>query len=1043
MIHEKKFGLVVRLFIAAFFCCGLISSAFGADFTTDTFKNLKWRQIGPAAFGGRIDDVEAVPGSPEIIYIGAASGGIFKSEDNGMTWKAVFDQVGTALTIGDIAIAPSDPNIVWAGTGEPNNRQSSSWGDGVYRSLDGGQTWQCMGLKDTHHIGRIAIDPANPQVVFVAALGHLWGPNAERGIFRTRDGGKTWEKSLFINEDTGCVDVVMEDNGRIIYAAAYQRRRQAWGFIGGGPHAGIYRSLDQGNSWERLSNGLPEGDTGRIGLAVSRGDSPNVYAVIQHKEGGYFRSQDHGQTWVHMSKPAYPHMFMVYFSKIRVDPQNPDKIWDLGYGVSVSIDGGKTFTDKGTWENIHTDHHALWIDPNDPDHLLLAGDGGFYMSYNGSKTWEFVNNLPIAQFYAIGIDTRKPYWVYGGAQDHGAYGLPSRSDSRFGIRNCDVVPVAFGDAFYCVVDPENPHIVYTENQEGRLLQINMKTHEERVIRPVPDNPEEVYRFNWKCPLILSPHDHKTLYYGGNKILKSGDQGYSWETISPDLTQNQDWKKLPIMGMERTEETISVNYGVAHFGTITTLSESPVQAGLIYAGTDDGNVQVTIDGGRNWSNLSGRFRLSKPYWVSHVRASNHGAGTAYVCFDGHWADDFAPYLFKTEDFGKTWKSIRGDLPDGMVVNTLAEHPRNPNLLFIGTEFGLFLSVNGGANWVLARSNLPRVPVDDIIVNARENDLILGTHGRGIFIMDDITWLEKLDEGALRAEAQLFPVRDAVQYYESRKLPDPGAAQYFGPNPDYGALITYYLKNDPPQAEESENMLSVEIFIMEKDGNTVRKIDGPDGKGFHRVAWDLHYELGFDPEGTSEGYYEPKKGPFVLPGEYTVKLKARGMESTQTVVVSLDPRIEAEPDVLQKRLEASKSVNSMAKAFVDSRKAIKGIQDEIGRIKNVLKSADDLPQGINSRVDDISKKLDEVKKEFETDWYGMEFSIMDLIGQLDASVSAPTRSQMKTITHLHAKLDKAIELINGLITADLPKLNKNLVEHDIPFITVQPIKRDNSR
>jgi len=1028
----------LRFMIVIVFCISLFLYLEGSEFSTDTFKNLKWRSIGPAAFGGRIDDVEAVPGSPEIIYIAAASGGIFKSTDNGMTWKAIFDQVGVSLTIGDIALAPSDPNIVWAGTGEPNNRQSSSWGDGAYKSLDGGQTWQNMGLKDTHHIGRIAIDPHNPQVVFVAALGHLWGPNEERGLFRTRDGGKTWEKCLYINEDTGCVDVVMEDNGRVIYAAAYQRRRQGWGFIGGGPQAGIYRSLDQGDTWEKLSHGLPAGDTGRIGLAVSKGHSPIVYAVIQHKDGGYFRSTDHGQSWEHRSKPVFPLPFMVYFSKIRVDPQNPNKIWDLGYGVSVSIDGGKTFTDKGTWENIHTDHHALWIDPDDPDHLLLAGDGGFYMSYNGAKTWQFIDNLPVAQFYAIGIDTRKPYWIYGGAQDHGAYGLPSRTDSKFGIRNCDVIPVAYGDAFYCVPDPEDPHIIYTENQEGRLLQINIETHEERVIRPVPGDPEEVYRFNWKCPLVLSPHDHNTLYYGANKMLRSTDQGYSWEEISPDLTKNQDWKKLPIMGMERSEETISLNYGVAHYGTITTISESPLQEGLIYAGTDDGNVQVTTDGGKNWTNVSDAFRLPAPYWVSHVRASHHGEGTAYVCFDGHWDDDFDPYVFKTEDFGKTWKSIRGDLPDEMVVNTLAEHPRNPNLLFAGTEFGLFLSLNGGGHWVLARGNLPRVPVDDIIVNARENDLILGTHGRGIYILDDITCLEELDDETLNTEAYLFPVRDAVQYYESRELPDPAAAKFLGPNPDYGALITYYLKSDIEEDDEAAGEGGIKITIQDSEGHTVRELTGPDGKGVHRIAWDLHYALGFNPEDTSDGYYEPKRGPFVLPGDYTVKLMARGRELMQTVHVHIDPRLEANPDALRKRLGAEMAVNGMAKAFIDTRKAITGIQNEIGRVKKVLEQGAVLPKEIQSGVDEVSKKLANVKKDFETDWYGMEFGIMDLIGQLGASVSKPTDSQMITIKRLHAKLDKAIGLINGLLTADLLELKRELIKLNLPLVLAQPIK-----
>ena len=837
----------IQMLSAALICTGFGLSAEKQTFSSDLLENLKWRHIGPASFGGRIDDVEAVPGNPSIIFVAAASGGIFRSQDQGVTWKAVFDATGTALSIGDLAIAPSDPGIIWAGTGEPNNRQSSSWGDGVYKSLDGGETWINMGLQETRHIGKIKIDPRNPNIVFVAALGHLWGPHPERGVFRTRDGGKTWDKCLYIDEDTGVVDMDFEENGRVIYAAAFQRQRKPWGYIGGGPHGGVYRSWDGGDSWQKLSNGLPEGNVGRIGLAVAPSRPNIVYAIIEHKNGGLFRSDDRGSSWTMVYKGyTHPPFACSYFQHLRVDPLNPEKVWIVAYLPHVSVDGGKTFTTDGVSENVHTDSHSLWIDPNNPDHLLLVGDGGFYISHNGAKTWDFIDNLPVSQFYAIGIDSREPYWIYGGAQDAGAYGIPSRTDSPLGIMNRDVVPVVYGDGFYCIVDPRDPNLIYSENQEGRLIFTNLRTHEERLIGPVPQSPQEIYRFNWKCPLVMSPHNPDVVYFGGNKLFRTSDCGHSWEEISPDLTRNQDWKKLPIMGIERSEDTLALNYGVGHYGTITTISESPVQAGLIYAGTDDGNVQMTRDSGKTWKDLTQNMPLLKPRWVTHILASRRGAGTAYASFTGHSDDDYAPYLFKTTDFGATWQSAKGDIPDGSVVRVLAEHPRNPQILFAGTEFGLFISISGGKNWVRAGGNLPRVRVDDMVINPRNNDLILGTHGRGIVILDDISVLENLNPEVLDSEAHLFPIRESMIYFEAREDRSTGSAAFVGPNPDYGALITYYLKEETPADKTcAGEKNSVKIIISDKDGSVVRELEGPSRKGINRIVWDLRYSMKSSP------------------------------------------------------------------------------------------------------------------------------------------------------------------------------------------------------
>jgi len=1067
--HRKLCSRLV-IFLLFTLSMGMIGiSGEQTQFTPDLLKNLKWRQIGPACFGGRIDDIEAVPENPNIIFIGAASGGIFKSTNNGISWKAVFDKDGTSLSIGDIALAPSDPNLVWAGTGEPNNRQSSSWGDGVYKSLDGGETWKYMGLRDTHHIGRIAIHPQNPDIVFVAALGHLWGPNPDRGLYRTKDGGKTWEKILFVNNDTGVVDVALENNGRILYAAAYQRQRKAWGFVGGGPNGALYRSLDGGDTWTKLSQGLPEGDIGRIGIDISKSQPNIVYASVENKKkGGIYKSEDRGETWTRVSEF---HGRPMYYSELRVDPQNPNKIWLLDSPLFVSIDGGKTFSSEGTGNKIHVDHHAFWIDPKNPDHLLLGNDGGFYMTYDGSKNWQFVDNLPIGQYYAIGIDTRDPYWIYGGTQDNGSWGIPNRTYSSAGILNADVVNTAYGDGFYAAVDSKDFTAIFSESQNGRLYFVDLLTREEKGIRPVPDDPDKPYRWNWSTPLLISPHDNRVLYYGANKLIKTSDRGYSWTEISPDLTRNLEWKKLPIMGVERNEDTLSRDDGVDAYGTLTTISESPLLPGLIYIGTDDGNVQMTPDGGKTWQNLTEKFKLPVAHWVSRVLASCHNQGTAYVCFDGHQDDDFNPYIYMTTDYGKTWKSISGNIPPGNVANSLAEHPRNPDLLFAGTEFGLFISMDGGKSWILAGGDLPRAPVDDIIVSARDNDLILGTHGRSIIVLDDISLFELSGQATLGSEVYLFPVKEATQFYEKRDLPDPGAAKFSGPNPDYGALITYYLKNDPPpppkevkpvpskdekvapskekaekvekteekpKPEKEVKVPKVKITILDQEGKIVRELEGPDQKGFSRISWDLRYPLPFEAKKGEEGWFGPLKGVFALPGEYTVKLNARNQELTQKVRVKMDPLAKSDPDALRARFEAGLKTGELQRAFKDGQKATESVDKELKRIQEIVKAKKDVPEEVKTKIEGFSKKFEEKKKAFGGGWDSPEFPIMDLAGQLQASTSRPTQAQLKMIDHLAKKLEKSIGEMNEILTKDFPELENFLNSKGIKAVSPEPVK-----
>ena len=869
--------MVVRRALQLLAILFLLASPSGAssqeERSNDYFQHLNWRHIGPAVFGGRVPDVEALPDNPAVIYVAGSTGGIFKTTNNGVTWRPVFDKAGPTLSIGDMAIAPSDPLIIWVGTGESNGeQQAASLGQGVYRSLDGGESWEAMGLRDTRFIHRIAIHPTNPDIVFVAAPGHRWGPNEERGLYRTLNGGMTWEKVLYINENTGVVEVAMEDNGRVLYAAAYQRRRHAWGNLTGGPDSGIYRSMDGGTVWEKLGGGLPEGNLGKIAIAIAK-SSPNVvYAAVADEDGGLYRSEDRGTTWSRVNDIGTSY----WYGNIYVDPLNENKVWIMGTQLDVSIDGGKTFENDWTAQGIHVDHHALWIDPRDPDHMLLGNDGGFYITYDGARTWSFLNNIPIAQYYVVDIDNRDPYHIYGGLQDNGTWGLPSRTYSRSGILNEDVVNVGGGDGFNPAVDPRDYTVVYSESQHGGLRRVDLLTGRSSGIRPEPEDTTEVYRFNWNSPVLISPRDPDVMYFGGNKLFKTTDRGETWEAISEDLTRNETPSEWEIMGLKPS---------LRPYNTLTAVAESPLRQGLIYTGADDGSVYRTLDGGGTWEPLSDRFELEgEVKFVTKIHASSSHPETAYISFTGHYYDDFRPYLFKTDDAGESWRSITGDMPPEAVVMAIVEDPDHPDLLFAGIHSGLMISVNGGANWTRAGGNLPPVSVNDIKV--KNGDLVLATYGRGIVIMDDIVFLEQLTEDVLEEDAHLFPIRDAEEYYRNNRDLSNKAARFAGTNPEYGALITYYLREGSPRASSSDTT-GVSVQILDGSGTVVRELTGPDEPGFNRIPWDLRRPA----DSAASGGGEARRGPEMIevePGRYTVRLTARGREMAQTVTVVPDRR-----------------------------------------------------------------------------------------------------------------------------------------------------------
>lgn len=994
------------------------------------WPDTAWRAIGPASFGGRIDDIEAVADDPRIIFVGAASGGVFRSRDNGTTWDPVFDKSGGDLSIGDIAIAPSDPNIVWVGTGEANNRQTSTWGNGVYRSLDGGTTWQSMGLRETQSIGRVVIDPHDANTVFVAAAGHLFGPNEERGLYRTKDGGTTWKKVLGVDANTGVIDVAMAADGHTLFAATYERRRRAFGFVGGGPGSGLWRSLDAGDTWTRLTNGLPSGNLGRIGIAIAPSNQHMVYAVIEHRAGGVFRSTDDGATWTRQNRLVERGN---YYGQIRVDPKNSDHVWLLLTSVHVSIDGGKTFTSDSVNVRVHPDNHALWIDPRQPDHMLLGNDGGVYFTYDGARHWDYINNIPIGQLYDIAVDHRDPYWIYGGLQDLGTFTFPSGTHSRGALTDVGVTFLEYGDGFQVAVDPTDPRFVYTNSQNGRGYVVDLVTREERRITPVSTDTAEQYRFNWNTAILVSPNDPHTFYYGANKLLATSDHGTTWKVLSPDLTRNDKSVRKASLGDGiplRDSTTPSRDDGTGAFGNITTISESPRAAGTIYVGTDDGNVQMTTDGGAHWTNLTARFHLRVPRLVSAVRASRFDARTAYVTFDGHYDDDLTPYVFKTTDGGATWTSIAGDLPVGTPVKTFTEDPRNPAVLFAGTEFGLYWSFDGGRHWKFPGGTLPHVMVDRILVDDSTNDLILGTYGRSVIILDDIRALE--DSANAAQHARLFPLRTATEFYQWRDQPLSGLRQFLAPNTPVGALITYRLPDSTAAGSAHDTTVSIEI--ADAAGATVRDLSGPGGPGMHRVLWDLHAQYAFAPTPDDSGFYGAPRPAYVPPGNYTVKLVADGATLQQVVRVQRDTAAASTADGLRARQEISVAIDSLTRAFRDGKRALAEVDTEVSRAKALVGHRSGIAAA-DSIVRHVSTLLATVHRGFGESYGTTIGNAYDLLGGLEVSSAAPTDAERLTLEQSRTQLSATIGKLNEIITAELPKLRAAIAQ--LPPPTVTPV------
>lgn len=873
-------------------------------------SGLKLRSIGPALMGGRIADIAVSPTDRSTWYVAVGSGGLWKTTNRGISWQPVFD-AQPSYSIGTVSLDPNNPDVVWVGTGENVSGRHVGWGDGVYRSVDGGETWQKMGLDKSEHIGKILIDPRNSEVVFVAAEGPLWSSGGQRGLYRTADGGKTWRLTLEIDENTGVTDVEFDpSNPDVLYAAAYQRRRHTWSLLSGGPKSGIFKSTDNGNSWRQITTGLPKGDIGKIGIAVTPANPEVVYATIEagQAEKGFYRSLDKGESWEkrndYISGGTGPH----YYQEIEASPRDPDLVYQMDVFLHVTRDGGRSFDYLGTGREKHSDNHAMWIDPEDGEHLIAGTDAGLYETFDEGTTWRHFPNLPVSQFYKLALDTSEPFYnIMGGAQDLGTLIGPSRTKNIEGVRNQDWFVPLGADGYDAVFDPEDPNIAYMEIQQGLLHRYNKRSEEVLNIQPQagPNDPPE--RWNWDSPILVSPHHNNRLYFGSQRLWRSDDRGNSWTPISPDLTTNTNRYELELIGRVWSVDALYDTGAMSKYATLTNLSESPLVEGLLYSGSDDGLIQVSEDGGQNWRRSGSLPKVPARSFINDVEASLHDSNTVFVVADAHKFGDFSPYLFISKDSGRSWRSIAGDLPQGTIVWVIKQDHIDPDLLFIGTEYGLYFSINKGANWSMLGSGVPTIPFRDIELHQRDDDLVGASFGRGFYILDNYAPLRELASVVKAGTNTLFSVRDAWWYIpnvpmQAKGMPTLGTTSFVAENPPFGAVFTYFLNSVPQTAkaarqasekslrsakanipfpgwdqlreEANETDPLVLLLVSDNDGNPVRWISGEATTGLHRTSWDLRHSPP-DPVDLSEPDFIPPwsgspQGPLAAPGTYNVTL-----------------------------------------------------------------------------------------------------------------------------------------------------------------------------
>ncbi len=1022
----------------------------GASPDGNLFERLQPRSIGPAIMGGRIADIEGVPGDPSTVYVASASGGLWKSVNAGTTWVSLFDDQ-PVISIGALALDPRNPDVVWVGTGEASARNSVGFGDGIYKSLDGGKTWRNLGLHDSHSISRIVINPLNPEIVYVAVLGHNSGPNEERGVFMTSDGGEHWKKVLYLDAEHGAADMdINPANPNVLFATLWRFDRKPWRFISGDDKGGLFRSVDGGLTWKKVTEGMPK-TFGRMGVKIAAGNPKVVYAIGESDEGTLFRSDDSGEHFKMFSKDPSLVGRGLYYSQMRVDPTDENRIYSIGMSLSTSIDAGKTI--HRIAPKTHSDYHTVWIDPKNPSHLWMGNDGGIAVSWDKGENWEFVGNIPLGQYYQVTADNRYPFYnVYGGLQDNGTYVGPSRKRQPEGVLNDDWQMVSFGDGFHVVVHPDNPDLVLSENQGGGIVATDLQTLEQRDASPQPRRndggpvDELKYRFNWNTPIVASPHDKNTVYFGGNVIFKSADFGHTWRPISPDLTTN-DPEKIKSVGTIWTENTTA-----EYHCTVIRIAESPAKAGMIWAGTDDGNLQLTTDGGKQWSNLIGNFKgVPKFSEIASIEPSRTAADTAYVAFENHWFDDLHPYVFKTTDAGKTWTNITGNLPQSAYVWVVREDPKNPRLLYAGTETGLFVSFNGGNEWTrLKMKGFPVAePVRDLMIHPRENDLIIATHGRSLWILDDITPLQQMTESVAAKPATLFDPRNTVRFDSRFTRYGIGNKPFAGPNPAYGAPLTYFLQDkvDAPKP--------LKIQILDSSKKVIRELtDIPRLQGLNRVTWDLRYQgpeprrpkmEDVDPE---EEFSGPRGGPQALPGEYTVRLVAGTTTVEKHLKVFADPTVKVSAADLQANFEYGLKLRDLQTATNQALRAVDTLHDQIQEVQKSMaalgnQSSPDLANALTERLQQLHTIELKLARPRNIPGYSMGPRLVDRLGALGSSLdhilAAPTEYQRTYYDELQGEFVTDVGRVNTFLNKDLTEINQSLTKHNGPTVMGgKPIK-----
>ena len=1036
-----------------------------------TFAGLKFRSIGPSVIGGRIVSFAVHPENRSIYYVGVGSSGVWKTTNAGTTWDCVFENEGS-FSIGSVMLNPSNPHEVWVGTGELNSQRSVGYGDGIYKSEDGGKSWKKMGLEKSEHISAIVFDPRDTKILYVAAQGPLWKEGGDRGLYKSTDGGTTWKNLLKPSEQTGVSDIVMDSrNPDILYASTYQRRRHFWSMIDGGPEGSIQKSTDAGATWKKLSSGLPAGDLGKIGLAISPVNPDVLFAFVeaQGDGGGIFRSTDRGATWE--KRNSYVDVPM-YYSKIYCDPVDADRIFATGSIMYYSDNAGKTLSRIGE-KSVHVDYHAIWIDPKDPNYMLLGTDGGLYESHDKNTTWHFINNMPTVQFYHVTVDNAEPFYnVYGGTQDNATLGGPSRTISKYGIHNYDWFVTIGGDGFKSQIDPTDPNIVYSQYQYGGIARYDKKSGEVLWIQPIEEKGEAGLRWNWDSPLIISPHSETRLYFGANKLFRSDDRGASWRAVSGDLSRQKDRNTIPMMGKLWGIDAVNRHGNTAAWGNLSQLSESPKKENLLYAGTDDGLIQVTEDGGSNWRKNDKIPGIPELAYSTVVYASQHNENIVYAAFDNHQQGDFKPYILKSEDKGKSWKMISNNLPANGAVKSFAEDHIDPNLIFAGTEFGLFFSNNGGKIWTQLNSGLPLIAVKDIDIQKRENDLVLATFGRGFYILDDYSPLRNVKPETLDKESYLFPVKDALMYME--KDPFTGDDQgwqgdnfYHASNPPFGATVTYYLKDayktkkqlrkdaekeadkkkievSIPSYEESRAEADEEapaiIFTMKDDaGNIVRKLKGENSAGVNRITWDLRYSS-LDPVTNSSPADGKNSAWFVMPGKYTVTMSKRinGVETQLGSPAEVVCKPLGVPSVQTKDRNAlvafQKKASRLQRVIISANSYAGELKAKIGAVKAALMQSQGETGKTYAATRDLELRLIQIRRAFSGDEIisrrndiappGILARMNSITESFFSSNADVTETQKKAYQIAAEEFDREYTRLKMISEQDIPALYKDL-------------------